>query len=77
MEALMHQSSFPFKLTAEDRIIISRWKLRVAAVYGAILLVLVLIVASGPYTRTETETAKNRAAPDISAAALGKGRTIE
>ena len=48
------RSSFPLKLTSEDRLTIQKWKWGLATVYGAVLLVLVLIVAAGPYTKTET-----------------------
>jgi len=42
------------KLTLEDDLTIRKWKWRLAAVYGAILLFLVLIVAARPYTSTNT-----------------------
>ena len=42
------------KLRPEDDLTIRKWKWRLAAVYGAILLFLVLIVAAGPYTSTNT-----------------------
>ena len=48
MEALMNPRSFPFKLTPEDRLTIRRWKWRLAAVYGAVLLILGLIVTATP-----------------------------
>ena len=51
----MDPRSFPFnKLTPEDHLTIRKWKWGVGAVYGAALLVLALIVAAGPYTKTET-----------------------
>jgi hypothetical protein len=53
MEALMNRGSYPYKLTAEDHLVIKKWKWRAGAAYGAVLLVLVLIVAAGPYTGTE------------------------
>jgi hypothetical protein len=53
MEALMNRGFYPYKLTAEDHLVIKKWKWRAGAIYGAVLLVLVLIVASGPYTKTE------------------------
>jgi hypothetical protein len=53
MGALMNRGSYPYKLTAEDHLVIKKWKWRAGAVYGAVLLVVVLIVASGPYTKTE------------------------
>ena len=55
LEVLMDPRSFPFnKLTPADHLTIRKWKWGVGAVYGAALLVLVLIVAAGPYTKTET-----------------------
>jgi hypothetical protein len=42
------------KLTSEDHLTIRKWKWRVAIVYGAGLLFLVLTVAAGPYTKTDT-----------------------
>ena len=42
------------KLTPEDQLTIRKWKWRVAIVYGAVLSFLVLIVAAGPYTKTDT-----------------------
>jgi hypothetical protein len=54
MEALMDSGSLPFRLTAEDRRTIKEWRWSRAAVYGAVLLVLALMFAAGPYTKTET-----------------------
>src|ERR1700687_4358123 len=48
MEALMNRGSYPYKLTAEDHLLIKEWKWGVGAVYAAVLLVLVLIVAAAP-----------------------------
>ena len=42
------------KLTPEDQLTIRKWKWRIGIVYGAVLLFLVLIVAAGPYTSTNT-----------------------
>ena len=56
------------KLTPEDQLTIRKWKWRVAIVYGAGLLFLVLIVAAGPYTKTDT--ASIRSEHDFSAATL-------
>ena len=50
----MDPRSLPFKLTPEDHHTIQKWKWGLAAVYGAALLVLALIVAAAPYTKTET-----------------------
>jgi hypothetical protein len=52
-EVPMDPKSFA-KLTPEDELKIRKWKWRLAAVYGAILLFLVLIGAAGPYTSTNT-----------------------
>ena len=54
----MDPRSFPFRLTSEDRLTIQKWKWDLAALYGAVLLVLVLIVAAGPYTKTETANSR-------------------
>jgi hypothetical protein len=53
MEALMDSGSLPFRLTAEDRRTIKEWRWSLAAVYGAVLLVLALMFAAGPYTKTD------------------------
>ena len=56
------------KLTPEDQLTIRKWNWRVAIVYGAVLLFLVMIVAAGPYTKTYT--ASSRSEHDFSAATL-------
>ena len=66
------RSSFPLKLTSEDRLTIQKWKWGLATVYGAVLLVLVLIVAAGPYTKTET--ANSRIEHGFSAATIADPR---
>jgi hypothetical protein len=53
MEGLMHPRSFP-DLTPKDHLTAQKWNWRLALVCGTVLLFLVLIVAAGPYTRTET-----------------------
>jgi hypothetical protein len=58
MEPLMNLRSRPFKLTAEDHRTIEKWRWSLAAVYGAVLLVLVLMVVAGPYTKTETANSR-------------------
>jgi len=58
METLMNLRSLPFKLTAEDRRTIEEWRWSLAAVYGSILLLLVLIVAAAPYTKTDTASGR-------------------
>ena len=72
MEALMHLRSRPFKPTAEDRRTIEKWRWSLAAVYGAVLLMLVLIVAAAPYTKTDT--ANSRIEHGFSAAAIADPR---
>jgi hypothetical protein len=42
------------KLTSEDHLTIRKWNWRFAAVYGAVLVFLVLTVAAGPFTKTDT-----------------------
>ena len=64
----MDLRSRPFKLTAEDHRTIEKWRWSLAAVYGAVLLVLVLMVVAGPYTKTET--ANSRIEHGFSAATL-------
>jgi hypothetical protein len=56
------------KLTPEDQLTIRKWNWRVAIVYGTVLLFLVLMVAAGPYTKTDT--ASSRSEHDFSAATL-------
>ena len=69
----MDPRSFPFKLTSEDQLTIQNWKWGLTAVYGAVLLVLVLMVAAGPYTKTET--ANSRIEHGFSAATIADPRT--
>jgi hypothetical protein len=72
MEVLMNRGSYPYRLTVEDHHLIKKWKWRVGAVYGAVLLVLVMIVAAGPYTKTEV--AKGVGDSVFSSAALEDSR---
>jgi hypothetical protein len=52
MEALMDPRLFP---KFEDQLTTEKWKRRLSFVYGAVLLFLVLIVATAvPHTRTDT-----------------------
>jgi hypothetical protein len=75
MEAFMKRGSCPYKLTAEDRLIISRWKSRVGIAYGAILLVLALVMVANP-SRNRTEIAKDAGERGFSSAsAAGENRT--
>ena len=67
----MDPISFPFKFTSEDHLTIQKWKWGLAAVYGAALLVLVLIAAAGPYTKTETASIEH----GFSAATIADPRT--
>jgi len=71
----MNRGSYPYRPTAEDRLIISKWKLRLAMIYGAILLVLVLVVVSNP-NRDRSEIAKRSAEHGFSSAlAPGENQT--
>ena len=68
----MNPRSLPLKLTAEDRHTIEKWRWSLAAVYGAILLLLVLVVAAAPYTKTDT--ASSRTDPEVHSAAIADRR---
>jgi hypothetical protein len=57
------------KLTPEDQLTIRKWKWRVAIVYGAVLMFLVLIVAAGPYTKTDTASSSSEGS--VSTATMG------
>ena len=59
----------PYKLTVEDRLIISRWKWRIGAAYGAILLVLVLVMFANP-NRNRNQIANDASARGFSAASV-------
>jgi hypothetical protein len=72
MEALMDRRSFTFKPTDEDRLTIRKWKWRFAGVYGAVLLMLALMVAALP--RHKPDTASNSSAAGLSAARIIDGR---
>jgi hypothetical protein len=62
MEALMNRKFYPLELTPEDHLLIQEWKWRLAAVYGAILLMLILIVVAAPYTKTDVAKSAGEAA---------------
>ena len=73
----MNHGSYPYRLTPEDRLIISKWKLRVGLAYGAILLVLLLVMVANP-SRDRTEIAKNPADHGFSSAAVaGKAAPVD
>jgi hypothetical protein len=75
MEAFMNRGSFPYRLTPEDRLIMSKWKWRVGIAYGAILLVLLLVMVTNP-NRDKNDVAKNPADHGLSSAAVaGANRT--
>jgi hypothetical protein len=75
MEADMNRGSYLYKPTAEDRLIISKWKWSLATVYGAILLMLVLFVLASP-NRDRNEIAKGAAEQGFSSAsAAGERQT--
>ena len=61
------------KEISEDHLTIQKWTWGLAALYGAVLLVLVLMVAAGPYTKTET--ANSRIEHGFSAATIADPRT--
>jgi hypothetical protein len=67
MEALMKHRAFCFEPTPEDLRTIRTWKLRIAAVYGAVLLLLIVLVARNP---DRSETAKNSVTPAAAATAV-------
>ena len=68
----MNLRSLPFKHMAEDRRTIEKWRWGLAAVYGAILLLLVLLIVAAPYTKTET--ADSSIYPGVSSAATSATR---
>ena len=68
----MNRGSYPYRLTPEDRLIISKWKLRVGLAYGAILLVLLLVMVANP-GRDRTDIATNPADHGFSSAAVAGG----
>src|SRR5258708_23030160 len=74
MEALMNRGSYPYKLTAEDHLLIKKWKGGVGAVYAAVLLVLVLMVAAATYTRTEV--AMSGGGPALSPAEMATSSVV-
>ena len=43
MKTMVNRSSFPYKPTAEDRLVVRQWTLRLTIFYSAILLALVLV----------------------------------
>jgi hypothetical protein len=69
MEAFMNRGSYPYRLTPEDRLIISKWKWRLGIAYGAILFVLLLVMVANP-SRDRSDIAKNPADHGFSSAAV-------
>jgi hypothetical protein len=65
---MLERRSFPYKLTPEDRVIISRWKVRVGMVYGAVLIALLLFVVRPSHQ--STEIVKATAIPGFAPASL-------
>jgi len=43
MNTMMNRSSFSYESTAEDRLVVRQWTLRLAIFYSAMLLALVLV----------------------------------
>jgi hypothetical protein len=74
VEALMNRGCRFFKPTSEDLLVIQKWKWRLAALYGAILLILVVFVFAGRSPQ-RTEIATDPSSPSLSAAALAGNRT--
>jgi len=60
----MTHRAFRFEPTPEDVRTIRTWKWRVAAVYGVVLLALIVLVARNP---RPSEIAKNSVTPPVSA----------
>jgi len=63
----MKHTAFRFEPTPEDLRTIRTWKLRIAAVYGVIALVLIVLVARNP---DRSEIAKNSVTPAASTATV-------
>jgi hypothetical protein len=73
IEAFMNSESYPYRLTAKDSLIISKWKLRMGIVYGALLIVLLLLVMVANPSRDRNEIAKNSADHGFSSASAAGG----
>ena len=69
----MNRGSYSFKLTPEDLLVIQKWKLRLAAIYGAILFMVILVVLAGR-NADRIEIAKHPGAPGLSAASVAGDR---
>ena len=65
----MNRGSYPYRLTPEDHYVISKWKWRLGIAYGAILLVLVLVMVANP-NRQRGDIAKNAADHGFSSASV-------
>jgi hypothetical protein len=70
----MHPGSDPFQPTPEDALIIVKWKLRMALLYGAVLLV-VLVFALGRPVQDEREAHDSFSKPVVSSAAVPADRS--
>jgi hypothetical protein len=73
IEAFMNSESYPYRLTPKDRLIISKWKLRVGIAYGALLIVLVLLVMVANPSRDRNEIAKSSTDRGFSSASAAGG----
>jgi uncharacterized integral membrane protein len=73
MEALMNRGSYSFKPTPEDLLVIQKWKLRLAALYGALLLMLILVVLAGR-NPDRVEITTHPGGPGFSAASVAGDR---
>ena len=63
----MNRRSYPYKPTPADCLVIRKWKWRLALVYGAILLGLVVVALVSP-GQNRTDEAGNRAGRGFSSA---------
>jgi hypothetical protein len=68
----MNRRPSTFKPTAQDRLTIQTWKLRLGLVYGAIMFVLVLVALAGR-NNGASDTAKHPDKPGFSSASAASG----